>query len=174
MLLEPISFSFSWKSNANTAVILRNIGNNAQSLTLTNAGVVQAFLHFTCVNILMRYTGPIMLKASHLSRENGQHRGKADLPMIAQSVLHRVQLSFNHLSFSNFSCCSLGRLSRTSAPLSHQYSVIFFSLRDHCLIHFALYDKAYCQNCVAFMGLSKWFEVVIFKWATEYNLQFSS
>lgn len=115
-----------------------------------------------------------MLKASRLSRENGQHGGKAGLPMIAQSVFHRVQLSFNHLSFSNFSCCSLGRASRTNSPLSHQYSVTFFSLRDRCVILFALYDKAYCRNCAAIMGLSKWFEVVIFKWATEYNLQLCS
>lgn len=147
------------------------MGGNAKSFSRTNAGVLHALLHFTCVNILMRYTGPIMLKASCLSRENGQHGGKAGLPVIAQSVLHRVQLSFNHLSFSNVSCCSLGRASCTNSPLSHQYSVIFFSLRDHCLIHFVPYDKAYCRNCAATMGLSKWFEVVIFKWATEYTLQ---
>lgn len=41
------------------------------------------------------------------------------------SVLHRVQLPFNHPPFSNFSRRSLGPISLANLPLLHQYFVKF-------------------------------------------------
>lgn len=41
------------------------------------------------------------------------------------SVLHRVQLPFNHPSFSNFPRCSPRPISLGNLALLHQYSVIF-------------------------------------------------